>query len=219
MIFSLPTEARVVKKLYLQCVECIVKNEIKLKTYEHETVIEQNFDLQTLSFVCEIVKKNINQLILFRKLEVFLSLNPENKNKSILTNKSINHRELSTYSMLSKCLLDEYDYYLFRVILFCKSVKEFFKNVFIDDDDDDFNTLQIIQNCRQFAIKDILVKKSKEENVNLNSFAIVWVAIQRIDKEENVKKKIKILSECHNVLDVNWILHKQTMNKLMYYLL
>ena len=75
MIFSLPTEARVVKKLYLQCVECIVKNKIKLKTYEHETVIEQNFDLQTLSFVCEIVKKNINQLILFRKLEVFLSLN------------------------------------------------------------------------------------------------------------------------------------------------
>ena len=125
---------------------------------------------------------------------------------------------MSTYSLLSKYLLDEYDYHLFCVILFCKSVKEFFKNVFINDDDD-FNTLQIIQNCRQFAIKDILVKKSKEENVNLNSFAIVWVAIQRINKEENVKKKIKILSECHNVLDVNWILHEQTMNKLMYYLL
>ena len=199
-----------VKTLYLQCVESLIKNKIELKTFEHVSVIEQTFDLQILSFVWKLVQKNMEKLVELRKLEIFLSLNLKDCNyikclEMCLPSKSSSHVYLSKY------LLENYDSHLFQAILFYKYVRQYL-NVW----DEKLPTLRIIQNCRQLGRKNVLFYQalSHQSYLDVDQFRFwlrFWGVVRYIEKEKDVKKKFIALVECYKPLDINWCVHKETL--------
>ena len=60
---QLPGGTGLVKTLYLQCVESLMKNRIELETSAHVSAIEQTFDLQIFYFVMKIVKVSFNRTL------------------------------------------------------------------------------------------------------------------------------------------------------------
>ena len=199
-----------VKSLYLQCVESLIKNKLELKTFEHVSAIEQTFDLQILSFVWKLVQKNMEKLVELRKLEIFLSLNLKDCNyikclEMCLPSKSSSHVYLSKY------LLENYDSHLFQAILFYKYVRQYL-NVWDEKDP----TLIIIQNCRQLGRKNVLFYQPLHHQtyLDVDQFRFwlrFWVVVRYIEKEKDVKKKFIALAECYKRLDINWCAHKETL--------
>ena len=176
-----------------------MRNRIELKTFEHVSVIEQTFDFQILSFVMKVVKENMDYLVQFQSIGMFISLNPQSLTYSrklleeIYIPRTIACR-YRFFSMIKKYLLDNYDQHLFRVMIFYKCVKEILlkqqkkkHSVEIIQKREKINTWKIIQNCRQFG------SCSVAKSAGIELFSHVWLSLERITKEDDENKKLILL--------------------------
>ena len=207
---QLPGGTGLVKTLYLQCVESLMKNRIELETSAHVSAIEQTFDLQIFYFVMKIVKENMDYLVQFRSFELFLSLNPSTSIRSVEASFNIERPisgRLKFFNMIEKYLSENYSEHLLRVMIFYKCVKK----ILLKQEIKSSILLNIIENCRQFGavgvmkqIKDppfIFYHMKNDEDEEMNTFVLVWLTIERIIKEKDENKKIMILAECHEKKD------------------